>query len=152
METFTETQRFRQGWVWAIMGLSVLIFVTSLSTIDAWTTPAGWVSSVPMLAIAGLMYVWRLDTRYDAQGVRYRVWPFMTWRTIRWSEIRRASVSQYDYVGYGIRWNFGEGGWVYNVAGNQGLRILTTAGKRIVMGTQRPDELRTFLDQLPVLA
>lgn len=137
MVTFTETQRFRQWWIWAILGLSLLLYVVPISAINGWVTPVSWFGNVVMAGVFWLVYSWRLDTRYDAEGVHYRVWPFMKWKTTRWSEIEQATVTKYGFVGYGIRWNFGE--WVYNVAGNQGLRIRTTAGKRILIGTQRPD-------------
>ncbi len=147
MKAFTETQRFRQGWVWLILAFCAY---TAIYTAVSLPDQRG---GLPILvSVIVLILLWRLDTRYDAEGVHYRVWPFMNWRTIHWSAVERADVTPYNdglpYVGYGVRWNFGE--WVYNVAGNQGLRIRTTAGKRILLGTQRPDELRTFLKRLPV--
>ncbi|QJD80182.1 hypothetical protein [Spirosoma rhododendri] len=143
MNNFTESQRFRQWWLWAIMlGVTALMLIV----------PAGgalrWISWLTILLVSLLLLAWRLDTRYDDSGVHYRVWPFMRWRTIRWADVSTAAVTQYDFVGYGIRWNFGE--WVYNVAGNQGLRIKTTDNKRILLGTQRPDELRAFLSTLTI--
>ncbi len=142
MNSFTESQRFRQWWLWAI-----ILGVATLTVL----TPAGnfrWLSYLTLLVIVVLFVTWRLDTRYDQTGIHYRIWPFMRWRTIAWADVGRASVTQYDFVGYGISWNFGE--WVYNIAGNQGLRIETVAGKRILLGTQRPDELRAFLQTLPL--
>lgn len=140
MNSFTESQRFRQGWLWAI-----ILGVTALTLL----APAGkfrWLSYLTLLFVA-----WRLDTRYDQAGIHYRVWPFIRWRTIDWADVSTATVTQYGFVGYDIRWNFGE--WIYNVTGNQGLRIKTIPNKRILLGTQRPDELRTFLStlSLPVL-
>ncbi len=145
MNSFTESQRFRQGWLWAI-----ILGVTALTLL----APAGnfrWLSYLTLLFIVLLFVAWRLDTRYDQAGIHYRVWPFIRWPTIDWADVSTATVTQYGFVGYGIRWNFGE--WIYNVAGNQGLRIKTITNKRILLGTQRPDELRTFLStlSLPVL-
>ncbi len=148
MSGFVESQRFRQWWFWAIMGLSLLLYVVPLTAIDAWTTPVSWFGTASLAGVFWLVYVWRLDTRCDAQGIYYRVWPFMHWRTIRWADVATATVTKYGFVGYGIRWNFGE--WVYNVAGSQGLRIITTNGKRVLIGTQRPDDLRAFLATRPV--
>ncbi len=149
METFTESQRFRQWWLWALMGFSLLLYIAPITALGAWVTPVSWFSTAVMGAVFWLVYAWRLDTRYDSEGISYRVWPFMAWRTIRWSDVEQATVTSYGFIGYGIRWNFGE--WVYNVAGNQGLRIRTTTGKRILIGTQRPDELRTFLSTVMTL-
>ncbi|WP_288423888.1 hypothetical protein [uncultured Spirosoma sp.] len=143
MNSFTESQRFRQWWLWAIMlGVTALLFVMFAGVAGL------WLSWLTILLASLLLLSCRLDTRYDQAGIHYRFWPFMRWRTIAWADVSRASVTQYDFVGYGIRWNFGE--WVYNIAGNQGLRIETVAGKRILLGTQRPDELRAFLQTLPL--
>ncbi|CAN5275799.1 hypothetical protein BH09BAC4_BH09BAC4_49940 [soil metagenome] len=149
METFTETQRFRQGWVWLIMGFSVLIFLGSLSTVDAWNKPIAWLSTMPLLLIVGLLYAWQLDTQLDSEGIHYRIFPIFPWRTIPWRVIQSTSVVQYSYVGYGIRWGFE--GWVYNVAGDKGIRVLFDANRRITIGTQRSDEVQHFLDQLIVV-
>ena len=149
MNVFTETQRFRQGWVWAIMAAIVVVtFILSTIT-DLWRTPIGWANILVIALVVWLVYAWQLDTRYDSEGIHYRVFPLIGWRTIRWADIAESSVTKYGFVGYGIRWNFGE--WVYNVAGNEGLRIKTTNGKRILLGTQRPDELRAFLTTRPTL-
>ncbi len=144
MNSFTESQRFRQWWLWAIiLGVTALLLAIPADIAGLWLS---WL--IILLAIL-LLLTCRLDTRYDNISIRYRFWPFIRWRTIDWADVSTATVTQYDFVGYGIRWNFGE--WVYNIAGNQGLRIETSAGKRILIGTQRPDELRAFLATLPVL-
>ena len=145
MNTFTETQKFRQWWVWLI-----LLFVAGVTLGGIATAPVAWPSLLVLAGVFSLILCWRQDTRYDDEGVHYRVFPLIGWRTIRWVDMATATVTTYGFVGYGIRWNFGE--WVYNVAGNQGLRIKTTTGKRILIGTQRPDELRAFLRQLAVFS
>ena len=138
MQTFTESQRFRQWWLWAIIGASLLMSINRL-LMDAGAWPVLFV----VLVLPVFMWFYRLDTRFDQEGVHYRVFPLFSWRTIRWADITRATVTTYGFVGYGIRWNFGE--WVYNVSGNQGLRIETSNGKRILIGTRKPNEVRAFL-------
>jgi len=149
MNTFTETQQFRQWWVWAAMALIIAFAVVPFIVAGFWRTPIGWLNFSILSLVIWLIFAWRMDTRYDEEGVHYRVYPLIGWRTIRWVDMTTSTVTTYGFVGYGIRWNFGE--WVYNVAGNQGLRIKTTTGKRILIGTQRPDELRAFLQELAVL-
>jgi hypothetical protein len=148
METFTETQRFRQWWLWALMGASFLIVTVPLVTTEAGEAPPAWGGVLVIALVSLLLYVWRLDTRLDAQGIHYRVFPVLPWRTITWSSIKSMSVEKYGFVGYGIRLGFD--GWVYNIAGNQGLRIVRAKNQVITLGTQRPDELRAFLQQVHV--
>ncbi len=98
--------------------------------------------AIPVLLVWSF-YITRLDTRIDAAGIHYRFFPLMRWRHIPWSKIRRVAVQTYPFVGYGIRWDFEC--WYYNVAGQQGFRVDRTKGGPIVIGTQRPDQLRQFL-------
>ncbi|MBD2752305.1 hypothetical protein [Spirosoma validum] len=145
MDTFTESQRFRQGWVWIILGFITLILVGSLYAADTWNDPMLLIEFIPPLLISLLLYSWRLDTRLDSEGIHYRIFPILSWRTISWNTVQSVSVSEYSFVGYGIRWGFA--GWVYNIAGNKGLRIIRPNGRQITIGTQRPDELQHFLDR-----
>jgi hypothetical protein len=148
MNTFSETQRFRQWWLWAILGVASVVTIFPLVTTEAGDEPFAW-GGVVILGLVGiLLYVWRLDTRLDADGIHYRVFPVVPWRTIPWSGVHSMTVEKYSFVGYGIRIGFD--GWVYNIAGNQGLRIVRANNQVITLGTQRPDELRAFLQQLPV--
>lgn len=149
MNTFNESQRFRQPWVWIIMSFVILILLGSLTAVDAWAKPASWLSVIPMILIVLVLYVWRLDTRLDSAGIHYRVFPFLPWRTISWNAVKSATVRQYEFVGYGIRWGFD--GWVYNVAGHKGLRIVFPDRRQITIGTQLPDELQQFLNRQHVL-
>jgi hypothetical protein len=43
--------------------------------------------------------------------------------------------------GYGIRMAMSSGGWLYNVSGYEVVQVDFTDGRRILIGTQRPDEL-----------
>lgn len=149
MNTFTESQRFRQWWIWVITGFCGLIFVASLSAADAWSIPTSPFGAIPLLLLILLLLVWRLNTRLDSDGIHYRVFPVLPWRTIPWNTVQSISVREYGFVGYGIRWSFD--GWVYNIAGNKGLRIVYPSGRQITIGAQRPDELQYFLDQQNIL-
>jgi hypothetical protein len=49
-----------------------------------------------------------------------------------------------DYGGWGVR--FGRKGMAYNVSGNIGLLISRKNGKTILIGTQKPDEMKEKLE------
>jgi hypothetical protein len=107
--------------------------------------PGDWFGLSLLLSIIVLIYIWRLDTRIDATGIHYRVFPILPWRTISWFSVKSATLTRYSFVGYGIR--IGWEGWVYNIAGNRGVRIERTNKDVIIIGTQQPDELQAWLDQ-----
>ncbi len=45
-----------------------------------------------------------------------------------------------EYGGWGIRWS-PHRGWAYNVGGSKGVQLGRANGKRILIGSQRADEL-----------
>ena len=70
-------------------------------------------------------------------------------RRIRFSEIASFTPIPYDWAsfgGWGIKWQPGRGRMVYSVSGDRAVELTLTSGKRIVIGTQRPDELATALE------
>jgi len=145
MTSFSERQHFRQWWLWGILGLSVAFYVGSVWQRATPLKPGDWVGLSLLLSIIVLIYIWRLDTRIDATGIHYRVFPILPWRTISWFSVKSATLTRYSFVGYGIR--IGWEGWVYNIAGNRGVRIERTNKDVIIIGTQQPDELQAWLDQ-----
>ena len=149
MNTFTESQRFRQWWIWAILGFVVLSTTSALLTTDARKIPTAWGGIIVALLVVLLIYVWRLDTRLDNEGIHYRVFPILPWRTILWNDIQSVSVSKYGFAGYGIR--LGLKGWIYNVAGDKGLVIKRKNNSYLTIGTQRPLDVQAFLDAYPTL-
>lgn len=144
MRTFTETQRFRQWWLWLMLGAVVVVTASPLWVSSTPGKPSAWIGLTISLLVILLFYCWRLDTRLDSTGIHYRVFPVFSWRTILWSDIQAISIIQYRFVGYGIRLGFD--GWVYNIAGNKGLRIEWKTKHKITIGTQRPAELQAFLN------
>jgi len=68
------------------------------------------------------------------------LWPE---RTIPWDQIRsvetRTDRPIRDFGGYGVRW--AARGVVYHACGNRGVRMVLASGERVLIGSQRPDEL-----------
>jgi hypothetical protein len=73
--------------------------------------------------------------------------------TIPWSDIDQIYVREYsplaEYGGWGIRYS--RNGRAYNVRGNKGIQISKKNGKRILLGTQHPDEVAIALRKHPLL-
>ena len=53
----------------------------------------------------------------------------------------------WEYGGWGIRCSFGKGK-AYNVSGNKGVQLVFKSGKRLLIGSQRADELEEALSKL----
>ncbi len=101
-------------------------------------------SSVPALLILFFVLL-RLDTKVDAEGVHYRFFPFQgNYKMKKWDEIEKAYVRHYkpmyEYGGWGIR------GWgndkALNVSGNVGLQLELKNGDKLLIGTQKEEEMK----------
>lgn len=68
------------------------------------------------------------------------LWPV---RTIPWDQIRNVETRTYrpirDFGGWGVRW--AARGIVYHARGNRGVRLMLASGERVLIGSQRSDEL-----------
>ncbi len=152
---FEEIQKFNQWWLWAI-----LIGVLLVSLIGAYkqvllqqqfgSLPLSYIGlAIFALFQLGMLIFFRmlrLDTKIDKKSIRIQFWPFRQ-REIEWSKIAYAKVINYGFVGgWGIRYGT-KYGTVYNVRGKMGLRIELFSGKKLCIGTQKPEEL-AMLEQI----
>ena len=146
---FEETQWFWRRWWW-LMGLLALLPL-ALETL-AFGRPLNTkllltVGPTGLLILAGMVLL-RLKMRVDAVGIHYQYIPLLNrWRHWPWSEFRRVFPHTYsplgDYGGWGIR-GF-PGNLAYNVWGKHGLQLVFRSGNKLLLGTQRPEELRAVL-------
>jgi hypothetical protein len=100
------------------------------------------------IAAAWLVYVMKLTVRLDDAGLHVRFFPLVK-RDIPLEEIARWEARTYrpilEYGGWGIR--CGWKGMAYNVSGNRGVQLEFTNGKRLLIGSQRPEELAAAISQ-----
>lgn len=157
---FTEVQRVRQVWIWALLavvfGLWMWQFVQQVVLgIPFGENPAPdavvvLIGIIPFGAMA-LIFLLRLETRVDREGIHYRMWPFhRQFRQIRPGEVVRWEVRKYrpvrDYGGWGIR--YGLKGVAYNMSGNMGVWFEMRKGKKLLIGTLKPEELRSAMGKV----
>jgi hypothetical protein len=155
---YHEEQRFRQWWVWAlVVGPAVLAWWPFIQQVIG-GEPVGdnpapdWLVWVIWLLIGlGLpllfgILVLILDVTPDEVVVRYR--PFKR-RSIPLRDIEQVQVRTYnavkEYGGWGIK------GWskenvAYNVSGNRGVELTLGDGRRVMLGSQRADELAAAIE------
>lgn len=74
------------------------------------------------------------------------------WQHIDWTEVSSVYVREYDplteYGGWGLK-GFAANR-AYNVAGSNGLQLVLRNGKRVLVGTQCPNEIRQLLQRLSI--
>ena len=86
----------------------------------------------------------KLQLSLDEKQLQMRYYPFVK-KDIAMTDIARLEVIDYGFVGgWGIRM-FTKHGTVYNVSGSKGLKVYLKNRKTFIVGTQRENELRTFI-------
>ena len=145
MVYFREEQRFRQTWLWALL---LGIFAASIGGIWIANRHAGVSALVLLSPIALWLYSLKMITevRDDELTIQF-VWLWKT-RHIGLAGIRGARPRQYspigEYGGWGIRWSPG-GGMAYNVSGDRSVQLELAGGKKILVGSQRSEELASAI-------
>lgn len=168
MNDFTETQYFRQSIFIYLIAL-VAVAVLSIFGYGIYTqiivgktlgnhpmSNGGLIVATSLVTlllglILTLFLTMKLETRIDREGIAYRFYPFIQkWERIDWEKIAHCEVITYnpikDYGGWGIR--YGHRGKAYNVRGNKGLLISFQSGKKLLIGTGKEQQLRTFLENI----
>ena len=151
---YCEVQQFRQVWIWVIVSaLSGLVWYAAVMQLllhrPLGSSPMPVILLVIFLLIFGiglpaLFFFSRLVTEVRDDGIYIRFFPFhWTFRRIAFTEVKRCEVRTYrpirEYGGWGIR--YGRQGKAYNVSGDRGVQIELLHGKRLLIGSQRAEEL-----------
>jgi len=167
MVYFSERQRFRQPWLWALTlpsmagtvgllwyGMYQQLFLGrpwgNQPTGDTALIVMGVATSLLCLGILWLLWASELRVELRDDSLHVRFFPFLR-RSIPYARILRAEACAYspiaEYGGWGVR--YGRGGKAYNVSGNRGVRLEIEGGERLLIGSQRPEELaRSLCDRI----
>lgn len=159
---FTEVQRMRIWWVWGLLGVLMLMY--SYAAFRQWYGTGSWgnnhapdwmlgVVLVFLLFIPVFVFIMKLETRLDAEGVSFRFFPLhRRWQKFAWSEVERAWVRKYrpiaEYGGWGFRGLPGGNSRAYSIIGDYGIQLLLKNGKRILIGTQNALQAEQVLERL----
>jgi hypothetical protein len=151
---FREVQRIRQFWIWLI-----IVFLAAL----CWY---GFVEQILMqrpfgsraapdiviiifwlvfgIALPAFLPFTKLSTEVHEDGIYIQLFP-LHWspRRIDCARLKSYAVRTYrpirEYGGWGIR--KGRQGMAYNMSGNRGVQLELADGERVLIGSQKPEEL-----------
>lgn len=103
------------------------------------------------IGIAALFIVLKLETEVRSDGLYVRYFPFhLKYKKINPDDLTEYSARKYsplwEYGGWGIK--CGKGGKAYNVKGDRGLQLVFNNGKRLLIGSQKADELEQAMRSL----
>ncbi len=152
---YHEVQQFRQVWIWVLVSaLAGLVWYAAVSQLLL-HRPFGdrpmpdillvvfWI--IFGIGLPALLFFGRLVTEVRDDGIYIRFFPFhRSFRRIAFNELKRYEVRTYrpilEYGGWGIRYCRCSGK-AYTVSGRHGLQLELLNGKRLLIGSQRPEEL-----------
>ena len=155
---FREEQRFSQWWVWLLVAVVAAAawwpFIQQIVLAKPFgedPAPDWGVWLITMVMGLGLPLLFgsiRLRIEVTAEQVVIRYRPFIR-RSIRLADIEQAAARAYhpvkEYGGWGLK------GWslrniAYNVSGHQGVQLVLKDGRRILLGSQRAEELARVIE------
>ena len=144
---FRETQRFHANpWARfsiAAVGVAFGMVSFALRGSDELSNPLGFLGLGLASVVLLLLLLGGLETEVRADGLYVRFLPLRRKHRFGWQEIASAEARTYrpirEYGGWGIRWS--TRGKAYNVHGDRGLQLVLADGRRVLIGSQRADEL-----------
>ena len=156
---FTERQKFKQWWIWLILLCinGILIFGVFKQVIKGQQFGDKPMGNIELLIVTGLLLLLtllfinlRLDTIIKQDGIYVRFFPFhIKFKYFAWDSITKSYVRQYspvtEYGGWGLRLGLFGKGKAFNVSGDKGLQLEFTDNKKLLIGTNKPDELTETL-------
>jgi hypothetical protein len=160
---YQEEQKFALWMRWLVylsMGLSVVISVLALTKLPAADNPQvrrqivlGITVGIGVpIVISALFFLLKLQTEVRPDGIYVRFFPFH----IRFKRFAREDLSecyarQYkpilEYGGWGIRYSL-RNGRAYNVSGNKGVQLVLSTGKKLLIGSQNPEQLEAAIHSI----
>ncbi len=157
---FSERQKFKQWWLWLLLlGINGFFLLGVFKQVvygqqfgNKPMSNAGLLITTGLTILFTLLFLnFRLDTCIREDGIYVRFFPFhLKFKHYGWDTLTRSYVRQYsaitEYGGWGLK--FGRNGKAFNVSGDKGLQLEFTNNKKLLIGTNKPDELIETLKKI----
>jgi len=159
MKVFIEEQKFTQPIV--IIGLLVAFIIVCISIIQEWESISNGTIGEKITGLSGVVIIilvalfftnLKLKTRIDERGVYYQYYPLhFSYKLIEWNTISKCHIRNYnailEYGGWGLKFSFKKlKGKSFTTKGDIGLQLELNSGRKILIGTQKKEELQRVLN------
>lgn len=150
---FGENQRFSQWWLWLLLMVVISNLVREFINGTAEEKDALFFSALTLTLTSVLFGIMKLETTIDINGISVRFFPFhLKKKHFNWDQLENCYLRSYkpimEYGGWGIRKTFSGKGTAYNVKGKVGLQLVFKNGDRLLIGTQKAEEMNEVLKSL----
>ena len=156
---FKEQQRFKQWWLWLILlavnGLFIFGFFKQVigghPFGDKPMSNTGLIIATSITFLLSLLFLnFRLDTKITNDGIYVRFFPIhIRLKFYSWDQLNQSYIRQYsaltEYGGWGFRIGLGKSGNAFTVSVNKGLQLKFKDNKKLLIGTNKSDQLREIL-------
>ncbi len=158
---FIETQRFRQTWIWILLAVisGAYMIMVGKQALARGIFADNLISDASLALLGGILFLFllilytaSLKVKINNNGIFYRYIPFH-WRfqSIKWDDVERVYVRKYDAISEYGGWagvKYGSSGKGYIMPGKFGLQLELRDERRILLSTQKPDELEKLFSKL----
>ncbi len=158
---FQEVQKFKQIWIWLLLVIANFFIIYTFVAQVLLNQPIGQhparnihIVIILVLSLSSLFlyYSLKLETIITEQGISVRFLPLIIkYKNYPFSQISKCYIRKYrpifEYGGWGIRLGGLGRGKAYNISGNIGLQIEFKDGKKLLIGTQKQNELQLVLSR-----
>ena len=159
---FFEKQKFKQWWIWLFLVLinALFLFAVFYQIIleknlgNNSISNVGLVTTTCITVFTTVLFLsFRLETQVKNDGIYVRFFPFhLKFKRFPWEVLTKTYVRTYspvlEYGGWGFRYGGMKKGSAFNVSGNKGLQLEFTDNKKLLIGTNQPEELERVLLQI----
>jgi hypothetical protein len=159
---FEERQHFRQWWLVLILAAANFIFLYGIYQQifagelfgDKPVSNTGLVIAfIIVFLLSAAFYLVRLETKIKDDGVYVRFYPIIRkFSFYPWERIVSANVVKYrpirDFGGWGYRISIIGKGRALNVSGDRGLQLEFTNKDKLLIGTNKPEEMENALQKI----
>ena len=156
---FSEQQKFKQWWLWIILIVSNFIFVLGIYKQMILKEQFGdnpmsntglLIGLLGMLSLTIVFWSFKLQTIIKNDGVYVRFFPVhIAYRKYTWDKLIKIYVREYnpitEYGGWGLRYGIFGKGKALNVSGNKGLQLVFLNKSALLIGTNKPEEIKKIL-------
>ncbi len=156
---FSEQQKFKQWWLWIILPVLNFIFILGIYKQiilkeqfgDNPMSNSGLVIGlVLMISLTILFGNFKLQTIIKNDGIYVRFFPFqIAYRKYTWDKLINIYVREYnpitEYRGWGLKYGIFGNGKALNVSGNKGLQLVNLNKSALLIGTNKPEEIKEIL-------
>jgi membrane protease YdiL (CAAX protease family) len=159
MKVFKEEQRFRQ--IWLIIVLVICTIIPIITIVQKYMKENTAISTKEFIATIlviivsiSILFFFKLTTKIDEKGIHYQFYPFhFSMKLIPWNKISKAGIRTYfpisEFGGWGLKGGFffNKGrGKAINVSGDIGIQLILKNGEKILIGTQKKEEVTRVLN------